>query len=300
MKKGWLLNLILLAVVAGLVTFLYMRPKQDAANENSYEVSNYKLAEFNQIKVEFPAQAAVTFEKINGYWHLTAPYKTRADQASVQRILAIVAARSREKIVTDDVEKFGLHQPAIKLTLFRDKDNKEEFLFGTFNPLNDEQYVSHRNTVYLISNDYGGAASTQVIELIDKAPLRPTEKVAGFDFSRLEQWEESRLNVDLVDGQWKVSIKDAKPTQNEMNEWADYSWIHTRAKSVELYTPDRKMTYPSFEVKLADGGKVHFDKIQESPELILARPDEGLMYYFPPDEGFVMLNPPINLPSTSK
>lgn len=297
MKKRWLLNLILLAVVASLVTFLYTRPKQEAVKENGYEISNYKLAEFNQIKVEFPAKAAVAFEKINGYWQMAAPYKMRADQASVQRILAIVAANSREKIVSDDLDKFGLRQPALKLTLYRDKDNTEEFLFGTYNPLTEEQYVSHRNVIYLISNDYSGAASTQVIELIDKAPLKPTEKVAGFDLSRLEQWEQSRLNVDLVDGQWKVSIKEAKPTQNEMNEWADFSWIHTRAKSVEMYTPDRKMTYPSLEVKLADGSKVHFDKIQESPELILARPDEGLMYYFPQDEGFVMLNPPINLPS---
>lgn len=297
MKKRWILNLILLLVVAGLVSFLYLRPKQDAVKENKYEVSSYKLAEFNEIKVEFPAKAAVTFEKVDGFWHLTAPYKTRADQTSVQRILAIIAASSREKIVTDDLAKFGLNQPLIKLTLGRDKNSSEEFLFGTYNPLTDEQYISHRNTVYLISNDYGAAASTQAIELIDKAPLKPTEKVAGFDFSRLEQWEESRLNLDMVDGQWKVSIEKAKPTQNELNEWADLSWIHTRAKSVELYTPDRKVTHPSFEVKLADGSKVHFDKIQESPELILARPDEGLMYSFPQDEGFVMLNPPINLPS---
>lgn len=297
MKKGWLLNLILLAVVAGLVTFLYTRPKTDTVKDAGYEVSSYKLAEFNQIKVEFPAKAAVVFEKINGYWHLTAPNKARADQASVQRILAIVAAKSREKIASDDLEKFGLSQPALKLTLYRDKNNAEEFLFGTYSPLTDEQYVLHRNTVYLIANDYSGAASTQLIELIDKTPLKPTEKVAGFDFSRLEQWEESRLHIDMVDGQWKVSIKEAQPTQNEMNEWADFSWIHTRAKSVEIYTPDRKATYPSLEVKLADGGKVHFDKIQESPDLILARPDEGLMYFFPQDEGFVMLNPPINMPS---
>ena len=297
MKKRWILNLILLVVVAGLVSFLYLRPKQGAVKENTYEVSSYKLAEFNEIKVEFPAKAAVTLEKVDGFWRLTAPYKTRADQASVQRILAIIAAKSREKIVTDDLEKFGLNHPLIKLTLGRDKNNTEEFLFGTYNPLTDEQYISHRNTVYLISNDYGSAASTQVIELIDKAPLKPTEKVAGFDFSRLEQWEQSRLNLDMVDGQWKVSLEKAKPTQNELNEWADYSWIHTRAKSVELYTPDRKVTHPSFEIKLADGSKVHFDKIQESPELILARPDEGVMYYFPQDEGFVMLNPPINLPS---
>lgn len=297
MKKRWILNLILLGVVASLVTFLYLRPKQEVVKENAYDVSAYKLAEFNAINIEFPAKAAVTFEKVDGLWRLTAPYKTRADQTSVQRILAVIAASSSQKITTKDLEKFGLHQPSIKLTLYRDKNNAEEFLFGTFNPLSDEQYISHRNTVYLISNTYGEAASTQAMELIDKAPLKSTEKVVGFDFSRLEQWEESRLNLDLLDGKWKVSIAKAKPTQNELNEWLDYSWIHTLAKSAEFYTPDRKMTYPSFEVKLADGSKVHFDKIQESPDLILGRPDEGLMYSFPQDTGFVMLNPPINLPN---
>jgi hypothetical protein len=133
--------------------------------------------------------------------------------------------------------------------------------------------------------------------MVDKAPLKATEKVAGFDFSHLEQWEESRLNLDLIDGKWKVSIAKAKPQQNELNEWLDYSWVHNLAKSVEFYTPDRKTTYPSLEVKMVDGSKVHFDKIQESPELILARPDEGIMYHFPPDSGFTMLNPPINLPN---
>ncbi|HSI25210.1 MAG TPA: DUF4340 domain-containing protein [Methylotenera sp.] len=297
MKKRWLLNLVMLCVVAGLIAFLYLRPKQGAEQEATYEISNYKLAEFNAISVEFPTKAAVTFEKVNGLWRLTAPYKTRADQPSVQRILGIIAAKTQEKIVSTDLEKFGLNNPAIKLKLYRNKDNVEEFLFGTHNPVNDEQYVAHKGIIYLLPNIYAEAASTQVIEMVDKAPLKTTEKVAGFDFSHLEQWEESRLNVDLVDGNWKVSIANAKPQQNELNEWLDYSWVHNLAKSVEFYTPDRKTTYPSFQVKLADGSKVHFDKIQESPEMILARPDEGIMYHFPPDSGFTMLNPPINLPN---
>jgi len=297
MKKRWLLNLILLAVVASLITFLYVRPKTEASKATEYEVSPYKLAEFNAISIEFPAKAAVTFEKVDKYWRLTAPYKTRADQMSVQRILAIIAAKSHQKIVTNDMEKFGLVNPSFKLKLFRDKDNAEEFLFGTHSPLTDEQYIAHKGTVYLVPNSYAEAASTQVIEMVDKAPLKPSEKVAGFDFSRLEQWESSRLNLDLVAGQWKVSIKEAKPLQNEMNEWVDYSWVHTLAKSVELYTPDHKAVYPSFEIKMTDGTKVHFDKIQESPDLLLGRPDEGIMYTFPSDAGFVMLNPPINLPN---
>jgi hypothetical protein len=46
---------------------------------------------------------------------------------------------------------------------------------------------------------------------------------------------------------------------------------------------------------MKDGTKVHFDKLQESPELLLGRPDEGLIYHFPADMGFGMLNPPINI-----
>jgi hypothetical protein len=297
MKKRWLLNLVMLCVVAGLITFLYSRPKQTVEQEASYEISTYKLAEFNAISVEFPAKAAVQFEKVNGFWRLSAPIKMRADQASVQRILSIIAAKSKDKIISTDLEKFGLNNPELKLKLIRDKNSVEEFTFGTHNPVTDEQYVEHRNVVYLVSNGYAEAASTQLIELIDKSPLKPSEKVAGFDFSHLEQWEESRLNVDLVEGKWKASILAAKPQQNEMNEWLEFSWMHNPAKSVEMYTPDRKATYPYFEIKLADGSKVHFDKIQESPDLLLARPDEGLIYNFPSDAGFTMLNPPINIPS---
>ncbi len=297
MKKRWLLNLVMLCVVAGLVSFLYLRPKPSAEHEASYDISTYKLAEFNAISVEFPAKAAVKFDKVNGFWRLSAPINMRADQTSVQRILSIIAARSTDKIANPDLEKYGLNNPTLKLKLIRDKNSFEEFIFGTHNPVTDEQYVAHRNIVYLVSNGYSEAASTQIVELIDKAPLKPTEKVIGFDFSHLEQWEGSRLNVDLVDGKWSTSIPVAKPQQNEMNEWLDFSWIHNPAKSVEMYTPDRKVTYPYFEIKLADGSKVHFDKIQESPNLLLARPDEGLIYNFPSDAGFTMLNPPINIPS---
>jgi hypothetical protein len=98
-----------------------------------------------------------------------------------------------------------------------------------------------------------------------------------------------------VDGKWKVSTPNAKPSQDDMNAWLEGDWQHASATSVEPYTPDRKATFPSFEVKLKNGSKVHFDKLQVSPELILGRPDEGFSYNFPQDAGFTMLNPPINL-----
>ena len=296
MKKRWLLNLIMLAVVGGLVAFLYLRPQAKIDKPAEYAVSQLKLADFNAIKVEFPALKAVAFEKKDGFWHMTAPYKARADQMSVQRILSIIAATSKEKYPADDLAKYGLNNPELKVHLNGSK-GVEEFIFGTHNPITDQQYLAYKDSVYLIQAGYSEAASVQAIELVDKLPLGPSElkQISGFNFSHLEQWEESSLNVDIVDGNWKVNIAKAKPNQNEMNEWLDFSWKQSPAKSVELYVPDRKTVYPSFEVKLKDGKKIRFDKIQEAPELLLGRPDEGILYHFSNDVGFTMLNPPIHV-----
>ena len=296
MKNRWILNLVMLAVVAGLVAFLYLRPKASNDEPSLHEVSALKLADFTAIKAEFPAKVPTSFEKIDGLWRMTSPYKTRADQISVQRILAIIAAKSKEKFPATDLEKYGLDKPELRLKLTK-ATGDEEFSFGTFNSVTEEQYVGYKDAVYLLSGSYAEAATTQPIELIEKTPLtkNETKQIAGFDFSKLEQWQANALNVDVADGKWKTNEPKAKITQNEMNEWLDFSWKQAQAKQVELYTPDHKITYPSFDVKLKDGKKVHFDKIQEAPDLLLGRPDEGIMYHFSNDVGFNMLNPPLNI-----
>ena len=296
MKKRWLLNLVMLALVAGLVAFLYLRPKAKMDAPLQHEVSSLKLADFTQVKVEFPAQVPTSFVKIDGLWRMTSPYKTRADQISVQRILAIIAAKSLEKFPNTDLAKFGLDNPQLKLKLTKSTGD-EVFSFGTFNSVTEEQYVGYNNAVYLLPGSYAEAATTQAIELIDKTPLTKNEikQIAGFDLSKLEQWQANALNIDLHDGNWKTNDTKAKITQNDMNEWLDFSWKQAQAKQVELYLPDRKIAYPSFDVKLKDGKKVHFDKISEAPDLLLGRPDEGIMYHFSNDVGFNMLNPPLNL-----
>ncbi len=296
MKKRWLLNLVMLAVVAGLVAFLYLRPKANNDEPLQHEVSALKLADFTAIKVESSAKVPTSFEKVDGLWHMTSPYKTRADQISVQRILAIIAAKSNEKFPATDLAKYGLDKPELKLNLTK-TTGIEEFTFGTFNSVTEEQYVGYKDAVYLLSGSYAEAATTQAIELVEKTPLTKNEakQIAGFDFSRLEQWQANALNVEVTDGNWKTNEPKAKITQNEMNEWLDFSWKQAQAKQVELYVPDHKTPYPSFDIKLKDGKKVHFDKISEAPDLLLGRPDEGIIYHFSNDVGFNMLNPPLNI-----
>lgn len=292
MKSRWLVNLLLLLIVAGIVSFIYLRPPEQDDSRPVHEISTLKLAEFKHLSIEFPAKAPVVFEKRDDYWYLVQPYAARADQMTVQRIVSIVAAKTMDKFPADDA-RFGIDNPRLKLRL-----NDEVFTFGIYNPVTSEQYVAYKDSVYLLPGTYSETAATQIVELLDKNPLKPTEQsqIAGFDFSRLEQWEEVRLQVSQNDKQqWQVSVANAKPNQAEFNEWFDTYWTKIRAASVEPYTPDRKASYPSFTVKLKDGKQVVFDKLQESPDMILGRPDEGMQYHFPSDVGFTMLNPPIGL-----
>ncbi len=290
MRSRWLINLALLVLVAALGAFVYLRPEQGEQKQSGYELSTLKLASFSRLSIEFPTKAAVAFEKVDGHWKIIQPYNARADQVAVQRVLSIIAATSTDKFPATDLTRFGLDNPKLKL-----KMDSETFLFGTINPVSGDQYVAYKDAVYLLPASYAESASIQVVEFIDKSPIKPTEKIVGFDFSHLEQWEDIRLNVDLVDGKWKTSAANAKPDQNEMNEWLDVTWAHAYANAVEPYTPDRKTMLPGFEIKMKDGSKVHFDKLQESPELQLGRPDEGMIYHFSADMGFGMLNPPINI-----
>ena len=290
MKSRWLTNLILLVLVAAIGSFLLLRPATIAPVQKSYEVSTLKPESFSKIRVEFPSKAPLVFEKNKVLWRMVQPYQARVDQMLVLRLLSLVMAKSIEKFPMTDVARFGLETPRLKLKL----DN-EEFHFGDFSPVSSDQYMAHNNAVYLLPNTYAEVASIQAVEFIEKNLLAATEKIAGFDFSRLEQWESSRLNVDLVNGLWTSSL-NTKLSQNDMNQWFDDNWKNQSIISVEPYTPNRQSTLPSFEVKLSNGSKIHFEKMQESPELLLGRPDEGLIYHLPMDAGFALLNPPINNP----
>lgn len=289
MRSRWLLNLLLLLVVAGIVLFLYLRPAPaPVQQQEQHAVSAVLPSAIARISIEFPARAPVVLEKKGGNWFLAQPYVARAGKDVVYNILSLLSAQSPNKFPATDLARFGLDSPVLRL-----KFDQEEFTFGTFNPVSGMQYIAYRDAVYLVPSRHAEVAGTQVVELLDKNLLGPNEQIAGFDFSRLEQWESTGLRLERKDGKWQVSIAAAKPVQKDIDDWLQEIWGDLAATSVEPYTPDRKAGYPSFEVTLADGRRLHFDKLQESPELLLGRPDEGMLYHYPMDQGFAMLNPPV-------
>lgn len=289
MKARWLLNLVLLVAVIGIAAFLHFRHKPVDATPKEYPVSNLASSNFSQVTIEFPTKKSLQLEKRGGHWFLLQPYPARANEGLVRYLLAIAAATSKEKFPATKAPQYGLDNPVLKVRL-----DDAVFSFGIHQPLTSEQYMGYKDGIYLVPNIYGESASLQVAEFVDKHPLAASEDVAGFDFSHLEQWENNRLNLDLIGSKWKVSVANANSSQDALNEWYESSWRNLAAQSTEPYTPDGK-PHPSLEVKLKNGKTVHLDKIEEMPELLLARPDEKILYHFPKDTGFTILNPPVGI-----
>ena len=225
----------------------------------------------------------------DSHWRMLSPHKARADQLYVYRILSILATSSLEKLSADDLSKYGLDQPNLKMT-FLGNNLKEVILFGTYNPINEDQYVLYKDNVFLISGGFSETASFMPVELIEKNPIAKSEIIKSFDFSRLEQWQDSRLKLNYSNNVWSVEGKSLSIVQFDVNEWYEMTWKNIPAKSVEPYKMDQRVGYKSFDI-LLNNKKLTFYRIQESPELLLFRKDEGLLYHFPSDLGFTMLNP---------
>ena len=293
MQKRWKSILILILFIAPLaiLSLLFI---DEEIEDNAFEVSNLKLSEFDEIFIDFPSKAATSFKKINGFWYQTKPYQTRADQTIVYRILSILAAKSKEKLDSMKLEKYGLDKPKLKMT-FSNNNEKKVFSFGTYNPVTEQQYVLFDNNVFILDGIFSEMAEYSPVELIDKRPLAPFEKVMKFDYSRLEQWQENFLRIDVSeDGEAKAVGKKIEYDEDQLNTWLTDTWLKVLATSVEPYKLDARVGYKSFDLYLDDKAKITFYRIQESPELLLFRKDEGLLYHFPQDIGFTMLNPSVS------
>lgn len=290
MKNRWLINIILLVMVLSISLFLFLKPAK-IKQTKQFSISTFNLSDFDSIKIDFPSKASVFFKKSTESWDMIEPIKARADQFSIQKIISIVATSSSEKLPSNDLAKYGLDKPTMKLKLIH-KGMEEEFIFGTYNSVTEDQYLLYKDNVYLISGSYSESAATLPIELIDKLPLSKSEEIKDFNFSRLEQWQSKRLKVTRNNNEWSAN-EGSQFKQNEMSEWFDMTWTKNPAKSVEKYSIDSRIPYKSFDIHTVDGKKITFLRVQESPETQLYRVDEGLLYHFGSDIGFTMMNPPI-------
>lgn len=277
MKSRLLLNLALAALVAVLALVVWLKPKPAAQAE--FKLSALAVKDITRIVIEKAGQPAIVLQKSTGGWRLSAPFQARAEGGSIERVLEMLTATSRQRFPSTDLGRFQLDMPLLRLTL-----NNQEFSFGTQNPLTGEVYVATNGGVHLVAPRYLADALKAPADFASRAFLAEEEKPVGFEFSNLRLSQQSN-------GKWSVSPANPNLNQDQLNGWVD-EWRHASSLVTQPY--DGTPSMESFTLRLRDGQVIACKILRHEPELVLLREDENLQYHFPAGIGKRLLRPEMN------
>jgi hypothetical protein len=282
--RAWLSLAALAVVVAGLALWVHNKPAP--GRSDTYALSPLEPKTVTRIRIERTAPAgldaargveAVVLKKHGAHWRMSAPVAARAEAFQVERLLAILGARSTVRYAASDRSRYGLDSPVAVLTL-----NDQTFAFGAINKTTAEQYVATGNDVFLVPLAIGAALPRTADALLARKLFAPNEAPVRFDLPG--------FTVALEEGTWAVAPPMADIGGDERNAWVD-AWRQATAISVSRNAGNTTAQH-EIKVQLKDGEPIVLRILLREPELALLRIDEGIEYRFVADVGRRMLAPP--------
>jgi hypothetical protein len=273
MSRATLVNVVLTLLVAGLVLFLYLRPRPGAAPELT--LSSLDPEQVTRIRVERDGPPLL-IEKRDGHWYLVEPYRARADAFRVRQLLDLLAAKASRQLAATDLARFDLERPATRV-VFDDR----AIGFGTVNELSNEQYVAAGDSVYLIPLRHAAALPQEAKDVTGRQLFGPEEQPVAIALGG--------TRMALQDGIWRLHPEAPGLSQDDLNRWAD-DW--QGAASLLTQQGPGASSGETITVTLKNGATVRLTIAQREPELVLRREDEGLHYHFAAAVGKRLLTPP--------
>jgi len=262
MRARWLLNLLLLLVVAGLAALAYFRPGLDEPQPPA-TLSQALPEQAQRVQIERLGRATISMvrDAAAGGWQITTPINLAANSFRIEPLLQLrrMVSRSSFPVVDDALDQYGLLSPQVWLTL-----DEERYAFGGVEPLNGYRYVMIDRTVYLLSD--------RTLNYLLMSP---------YDFVALELLPAQReLLAIRFDNH---IIKD---------EFALAAWGEVHARRVSRYVeaesevgsePDSEVE--SLSLILADESTLQLDILMREPEFVLGVRERGVRYHFTEEEG---------------
>jgi len=274
MSRLSLANLAMLLAVAGLGTFIYFKPPR--GESTTHALSTRLPAQARSMRIERDGRPAIAIEKKDDIWRMTAPPGAEADAEQVQRLLAILAARSPQRFDASRLDRFELDRPRARLVI-----DGERFAFGMVNAVSGEQYVLTGGAVYAIASRYGSALPLDAAQVARRQLLSRSEVPIRFEMG------EFSLRQD--DGKWLIMPARESLSQEDLARWVG-NWQLAAAARVAPLVPHPAST--EVRIGLKSGASVALGIIQRGPEVVIARHDEKLQYHFPAASARRLLAPP--------
>jgi len=273
--RTWVWIAALFLAVAALGSWVYYRPQAPAAQ--SHALSALSPKDVQRIRLERPASTAsaespsapaapnvVLLTRKGDVWHIDEPFVARAESSQVERLLAILSARSLTRYQATDLSKYGLDGTSPKLTL-----NDQSVSFGAVNTMTREQYVLTGDYIYTIALAYRTSLPRDANALVARSLFAPGEEPVGFELPD--------FTAMLQNGTWVIAPQREDVSADERNAWAD-SW--RRASAMQASHQGARAAKENIVIHLKDGRTVTLGILQRDPELVLLRADEGIEYHF--------------------
>jgi len=271
MKRGWMLNLVLLAAVAALAWFAWRTPSRDEAA--AQPLTTLQPARVRHVRLERSGRPDIEVERRGAQWRITAPLQARADEFQVLRMLGVLGAHPAARLPAAGLERFDLLQPAARLTV-----DDVKLAFGGINTVTREQYVLHGDTVYAVPLRHGAALPADAAALIRRVLLTENEQPVAILLAE--------FSVRQSHGKWRLEPPSAEAGGDVLQHYVD-RWRHASAARAEPY--DGRAAIADIRLELRKGPPLVFSILQRTPQLVLWRHDNGLQYSFLAGAGEALL-----------
>lgn len=292
LRRRWLVNLALLAIVVTLAALTFYYRQQEKAGLGP-PLAAPATENVDRVRIERPGQPAIVLEKHADdsrdgggraqsgtraeNWRLTSPVAARANRFNVENLLRVGAARSELKLDGGDPAAYGLVTPQAKLEV-----GTETFEFGALHPFHSQVYVRHRGVVHLVNAQALHAVLRAPNHFIDARLLEPERRLVGL---RLPGF-----TLDLKDGRWQHQPPAKDLTSDRIGDFVA-RWTNAHALSVE--PAGTRPTLASVRLMLTRASTpetLTLEIVSYKPTFVLRRRDEKLEYHFPEEIGKRLLD----------
>ena len=275
MRKSWITLGALFTCVIALGLFVWLKPPKKQGP--THAVSTLKFADARTLRVLRKGKPLALLEKRNTEWFMLEPLKAPADAFQVQRLLAVLDAKSSLQYPLSALAKFELDAPQTEIII-----NDQRFAFGAINNVTREQYVLTQNQVHPLELRFAAAVPNDAGALVRRSVLAPGDAPVRFDFGT--------FNVASDEKKWATTPPAGDVSQDDYNRWVA-QWREGSALRAEV--ADTRKPLSEIHITLKDGGKVSLDVLQTDPELVVRRTDLGLQFVFVGDIGKQMTSSPL-------
>ncbi|MCW9013855.1 MAG: DUF4340 domain-containing protein [Gammaproteobacteria bacterium] len=264
MKSRLLLNIGLAILLAGIFVFLL-----DQQTDNKASISFLPLTDNNITRITIPGEHGdIQLIKKDNHWHMLSPFEIRAHNFRIRHLLQLLKTPIDKQYDARQLKLSSYELDPPKAAIYF---NDTKVLFGKTNPVTQQRYLQIDKQLFLLHEEIFPLISSQATSFVD-ASIIPGDR-------KINKLVSDSINISLTAAGWKNSA--ATEIEADAIIGLIESWQSAQAFGVHLLMPRKNLG--KIEISLDNGDIIKLEITDQSPWLILARPEQGIEYHLDPN-----------------